>query len=51
MANLHKLRGKDLEKFITSTLKGLKAIRRETREAIKDLNEVKNSVKDSDLHE
>lgn len=45
MANLVKLREKEAEEFITKTLRGLKAIRREIRSTIAELKELEGVTK------
>lgn len=48
MANLYKLRVKETEDFITKAIVGLKAINRESREAIKSLRELESEIKASE---
>lgn len=51
MANLNELREKETEEFITNTLVGLKAIKRETREVIRNLKDIETSIKRGDSRE
>lgn len=51
MANFDKLRAKETEEFITKAIIGLKAINRESREAIKRLKELEAEIKVGDSFE
>ena len=46
MANLDRLRVKETEEFITKAITGLKAINRESREAIKGLRDLEKEIKE-----
>lgn len=48
MANFDKLRGDNLESFITDTIVGLKAVKREAREAVKELKELEKTLNEAD---
>lgn len=50
MANLEKLRGKETNEFISETIAGLKAIRRLSQEATKDLRELEREIEKGDSH-
>lgn len=48
MANLKELRGKETTEFITEMITGLKAIKRLSQEAIKELRELEREIEKGD---
>ncbi len=48
MANLFKLREKETERFITETICGLKAIRREVKKVIAEIKYLDEEIKGGD---
>lgn len=51
MANFSELREKETEEFISKTLTGLKAIKREVRQAIISLKELEEKTERGGRHE